>query len=96
MQFYLSHLNLILDNQFYSLIIDDIVEVDVERGCLTKPLQGTDVSKKYKYDNSENSYNQLEKLEAARSAFLLLPLVTFPGLTRPGDWEIFADLRLQL
>ena len=27
--------------------------------------------------------DQLEKLEAARSAFLLLPLVTFPGLTRP-------------
>ena len=27
--------------------------------------------------------NQLEKLEAARSVFLLLPLVTFPGLTRP-------------
>ena len=25
--------------------------------------------------------NQLEKLEAARSAYLLLPLVTFPGLT---------------
>ena len=24
--------------------------------------------------------DQLEKLEAARSAFLLLPLVTFPGL----------------
>ena len=30
-------------------------------------------------------YKQLEKLEAARSAFLYLwlPLVTFPGLTEP-------------
>ena len=27
--------------------------------------------------------DQLEKLEAARSAFLLLPFVIFPGLTRP-------------
>ena len=28
-------------------------------------------------------YNQLEKLEAARSAYLLLPLVTFPSLWLP-------------
>ena len=27
--------------------------------------------------------NQLEKLEAARSAYLWLTLVTFPGLTEP-------------
>ena len=61
MQFYLSHLNIILDNQFYSLIIDDIVEVDVERGCLTKTLQGTDVFKEYKYDDSENPYKNKYK-----------------------------------
>ena len=28
-------------------------------------------------------YNQLEKLEAARSAYLWLPLVTLLGVTRP-------------
>ena len=31
----------------------------------------------------QSNMNQLEKLEAARSAFLLIPLATFPGLTRP-------------
>ena len=31
------------------------------RGCLTKTLQGTDVSKKYKYDNSENPYKNKYK-----------------------------------
>ena len=61
MQFYLSHLTIILDNQFCSLIIDDIVDADVDRGCLTKPLQGTDVSKKYKYDNSENPHKNKYK-----------------------------------
>ena len=34
-------------------------------------------------DGNKLDSNQLEKLEAARSAFLLLPLVTFPGITRP-------------
>ena len=31
----------------------------------------------------EYKTNQLEKLEAARSAYLWLPLVTFPSLTEP-------------
>ena len=32
---------------------------------------------------SQPKYNQLEKLEAARSAYLWLPLVTLLGITRP-------------
>ena len=37
------------------------------------------------------NFNQLEKLEAARSAYLLLPLVTFPGLDLTGPYFQFAD-----
>ena len=37
----------------------------------------------YKFEDTMLSSNQLEKLEAARSAYLWFTLVTFPGLTEP-------------